>query len=225
MLSSPPQLYKPDELLCAVFIAHASNEVLKNVNVALAPPPNLKMQVVHDPDKSRMDGASVVVIDTLQPRSYVMVLLKLRFEAHNVNMSPTGAIQYQLGNGSALQSLRFAVEVQIPDLLRKHLITTPVFGEHWKTLKCEKKVLVAPTTVGSPAEFMTRVEKQLNISPIQIIGQEAIAAGRVAVPNAEKLILLHGKLDAAAKKLELSVHTQDMFFTDIVMRHLAVVFK
>lgn len=72
---------------------------------------------------------------------------------------------------------------------------------------------------------MSRVEKQLNISPIQIIGQEAIAAGRVAIATAEKLVLLHGKLDAANKKLELSVHTQDMFFTDIVMRHLTIVFK
>ena len=72
---------------------------------------------------------------------------------------------------------------------------------------------------------MSRVEKQMNIAPIQIINQEAIAAGRVAVANAEKLLLLHGKLDAANKKLELSVHTQDMFFSDIAMRYLAIVMK
>lgn len=134
-----------------MFIANSGNDMLKNVTASFTPPPNLKMQVTHDPERSSRPSADshVVIISQLPARSYTMVLLKLKFEAHNVNMSPNCSIQYQVGEAPALQQLRFAVDVQIPDLLRKHLITTPVFGEHWKTLKCEKKTVIQPTTIGA----------------------------------------------------------------------------
>ncbi|CAJ1360990.1 unnamed protein product, partial [Effrenium voratum] len=79
-------------------------------------------------------------------------------------------------------------------------VTTAQVAQTWPQLASERSVQMA-TSIGNCEELMFRMQSALNVSPVQIIGMEGIAAGRV-LPGSEPCFL-HGKL--APPRLDIKV--------------------
>merc|ERR1719378_228600 len=83
-------------------------------------------------------------------------------------------------------------------------VTTGQVGQMRGTLATERKIQV-PTSMSSCQELMNRLQKVFNVHPVEIIGTEGIAAGRVLPGNDP--VFFHGKL--APGRLDLLIRCRD----------------
>lgn len=118
----------------------------------------------------------------------------------------------------------------VADFLRKHKITTQVFGASWGSHRQEKKMKVSNVAYKTPQEFMTAMERDYNFTAVQIIGQEAILCGRLAIPGAsaagqEKLALLHSKLDVKSTSIDLTFRTMEAPFSEALLKFFSAYLK
>lgn len=94
--------------------------------------------------------------------------------------------------------------VQPPQLLGPLQVTTAQVATMWPQLASER-VAQIHTSLGSCQEMMFRLQNAVNVSPVEIIGMEGIAAGRVLPGN--EPCFLHGKL--APPRLDIKVRCRD----------------
>merc|ERR1719287_83661 len=76
-----------------------------------------------------------------------------------------------------------------PPFLGPLQVTTAQVGQHWQQLPTERKLQMA-TSMGSCQDMMGRFQGAVNVHPVEIIGTEGIAAGRVLPGNDP--VFLHG---------------------------------
>jgi len=91
-------------------------------------------------------------------------------------------------------------------------VTTAQVGQAWQTLATERRLQIN-TSIGSCQVMMTRFQSIMNVHPVEIIGTEGIAAGRVLPGNDP--VFLHGKLNPP--RLELLVRCQNPGVADRVV--------
>merc|ERR1719229_864678 len=83
-------------------------------------------------------------------------------------------------------------------------VTTAQVGSTWASLPSEQRVQMS-TSCGTCQDMMTRLRSSLNVHPVEIIGTEGIAAGRVLPGNDP--CFLHGRL--APPRIDLLVRCRD----------------
>lgn len=83
-------------------------------------------------------------------------------------------------------------------------VTTAQVGAMWPQLPSERRVQML-TSVGNCQEMMVRLQQHVNVSPVEIIGMEGIAAGCVLPGNDP--CFLHGKL--APPRIDVLVRCRD----------------
>eukprot|EP00928_Gymnodinium_smaydae_P010252 TRINITY_DN13848_c0_g2_i1.p1 TRINITY_DN13848_c0_g2~~TRINITY_DN13848_c0_g2_i1.p1 ORF type:complete len:194 (-),score=50.31 TRINITY_DN13848_c0_g2_i1:118-669(-) len=83
-------------------------------------------------------------------------------------------------------------------------VTTQQVGGMWGSLPTERRVQI-PSSVVSCQDMMLRLQRGANIHPVEIIGNEGIAAGRV-LPGTDACFL-HGKV--APQRIEMLVRCRD----------------
>jgi len=94
--------------------------------------------------------------------------------------------------------------VQPAPLLGPLQVTTAQVAAMWPQLASERAAQIH-TSLGSCQEMMFRLQNAVNVSPVEIIGMEGIAAGRVLPGN--EPCFLHGKL--APPRLDIKVRCRD----------------
>jgi len=112
-----------------------------------------------------------------------------------------------LPGAMAPQAPSIAPVMQMPvpqPLLGPLPVTTAQLGAMWGQLPAEQK-LQLQTSILNCQELMQRLSTSLNVHPVEIIGMEGIAAGRVLPGNDP--CFLHGKL--APPRLEMLVRCRD----------------
>jgi len=109
---------------------------------------------------------------------------------------------------------------QQPSLLGPLQVTTAQVAATWPQLASER-IVQMHTSVGSCQEMMLRLQGAVNVSPVEIVGMEGIAAGRVLPGNDP--CFLHGKL--APPRLDVKVRCRDpgvaQSVADLCQRSLA----
>merc|ERR1712151_788641 len=83
-------------------------------------------------------------------------------------------------------------------------VTTAQVGGMWGQLPSQREAQLS-TSIGTCQEMMVRLQTKLNVHPVEIIGMEGIAAGRVLPGNDP--CFLHGKL--APPQLHILVRCRD----------------
>lgn len=91
-------------------------------------------------------------------------------------------------------------------------VTTAQVGQAWQQLATERRLQIN-TSIGSCQVMMTRFQSNMNVHPVEIIGTEGIAAGRVLPGNDP--VFLHGKLNPP--RLDLLVRCQNPGVADRVV--------
>ena len=133
-----------------------------------------------------------------------------------------GQLSYiDAASGSEPRVLSVRVGVPLRTLLRPNPIATPDFGSMWPAHAAESKTTVVcqgSNAARDAAAFMAVLSNKLNISPVQTIGMECIACGKLVGAPALTL-LVHGKLGLMnGGALELTLRTRDPRYTDALQR-------
>ena len=115
--------------------------------------------------------------------------------------------------------LSYRIPVGLRSLLRPNPIATPQFGQMWQSgHSAEKKGTIAPCAVANdPSGYMHLLETKLNVAPVQTIGMECIASGKLV--GSQVTCLVHGKLGQMnGRAVELTVRTRDPRLSDSMQR-------
>lgn len=103
--------------------------------------------------------------------------------------------------------------------MRPQQITTPQFGQLWPAHPAEWKGQAYSACGDKPQAFMQLLAGSFQLHPVEIIGMECIACGKLV--GSEFTVLVHGKLGLmAGRALELTVRTKDARFTGVLQRQL-----
>ena len=131
--------------------------------------------------------------------------------------------QLSYADGAAMSEpriLSFRLGFSLRTLLRPQPIATPDFGALWGNHPAEAKTMGNYPCAADTAAFMGVLERIVGIAPVQTIGMECIACGKLV--GSDHLVLVHGKLGLmAGRALELTVRSKDTRLTESTVRSLA----
>jgi len=210
------KVFKPEEILVVLFAVNTMDRAMPVANISLQAPANLRLELLAETPLPA-DGVLRIALPAKQPVAFVA---RLQLASHGINLKLNGSVVV------GARTHGFSVGIEVVDFLRKHKLTTQVFGHQWGTHRSEKKLKVQNVQYKSPQDFLNAMDRDFNVSPVQIIGQEAIVCGRLAQPGgAEKLCLIHSKLDIPNKSIDLTFRTAEAMFTEALHRYWSVYLK
>jgi AP-4 complex subunit epsilon-1 len=206
------KLLKPDQLVLVLFLTNQKQASLTGVSLSLKPSSNLQAKTgsgeVDLTFQTSLAGfATSIHVVTLVPSSPA------------VRMNLQGQLAY---NDPLATNKRLFFDTTIPtsDFIRPLEISTQEYGKKWPSLSSEKLFKVPAAATKTVSQFMDTVRSKLNLHPIQIIGQEGIAAGTF-LPKMPCLV--HGKVTST--NLDLRIRTSSSLLTDSLAKHVEQVFK
>lgn len=207
----------PDSTEVKVYLEPTTG-TLRNLTMQMEPPPTLGLALAAPPPAA-VTGPRVM-LPMLSPGGAATVNASVTCTA------PLGAEAALLGQLSYADAaaiteprvISFRIPVSMRTLLRPHRITTPEFGQMWAQHSAEKKATAASPFASNPAAFMASIESKLYLFPVQTIGMECIACGKL-VGGSGLTVLLHGKLGLmAGRAIELTLRSRDPRLTDALQR-------
>ncbi|CAI8050729.1 AP-4 complex subunit epsilon-1 [Geodia barretti] len=207
------KLVSPDQLVVVLFLTNQKQASLSDVTLSLKPSSNLTAKassgVTDLSFKTSLTGfATGVHVVTLVPSS----------------PAPRMSLQGQVAYSDAMATnkrLFFDASLLVSDFIRPLGLSTQEYGKKWPGLSNERTLNIqsSPNTK-TVAQFMDTLRSRLSLHPIQIIGQEGIAAGTF-LPKIPCLV--HGKVTSA--NLDLRVRTPSSLLTDSLAKLAEQVFK
>lgn len=200
------KVYTPNDSKLVLFVSNTSSAPINNINIKLR---SNVLQIAFDSMGAdecpiRLVNATTATIVKLDAGQTGVAMAKFGVnQPQRINFSQPiqGDVRYSSGQFSI--NCSFGAE----DLIRPAKITTPQFQNNWKIVKgAQEQAAVMGGSVSSIQEYNKRLQK-INIHPIQIIGQEAIAATQlwsmtnhnITVPVLIHATLKPGQLSAVIK--------------------------
>ena len=221
--------YGNEATTVAIFLSNKSQQPIANVSLPLTIPAGLSGNFTGDPQPSARPGPGgthVVSYATLAAGQTVSLLVNLSVRELTFLSSPSLAVSGQavLAGGAPLS---FSIPLELTDLMRAAPMTTPQYGGFWKQYTDEAKAAVRPSSVSQPADYMARAQ-QARLHPVQTIGQECIAAGRLVTAagqvGAQNLALfVHGKV--ATGGVDVTVRSKSVQLSQAVCKQLMQVLR
>jgi len=205
------KVLKPDQLVVVIFLTNQKQSQQSGVTLAVEPPSNMKAYTA----SGETDLTLYTDIPGFGNVTHVITLLP---SSPAINMSLQGQITYK-DSMATQQRLFFDTTIHVSDVIRPLEITTQEFGKKWSSFSYEKKLKIS-SSLKKPAEFMKAMEKLFNFYPIQVIGNEAIAAGTF-LPAVT--CLAHGKM--AGTQLEFWVRTPSSLLTESIAKTAQALLK
>ena len=233
MVASDPRVqvsyikaYGPESTTIAVFVSNKTPQPITNVTLPLSIPPGLSGNFTGEPTPTARPGAAPgthnVLYPVLGPSQTVSLLMNLSVRELTFLQVPSLAVggQLQVAGGGA--PLTFSIPLELSDLCRPAQMTTPQYGGFWKQYTDEAKGAVRPSSVTQPAEYMGRVQA-VRLFPVQTIGAECIAAGKLVSPAAQVgaanlLVFIHGKV--ATGGVDLTVRSKSQPLSQALIKSL-----
>eukprot|EP00455_Lapot_gusevi_P047326 TRINITY_DN637_c0_g3_i4.p1 TRINITY_DN637_c0_g3~~TRINITY_DN637_c0_g3_i4.p1 ORF type:complete len:1210 (-),score=506.44 TRINITY_DN637_c0_g3_i4:151-3717(-) len=218
--------WQDSSLLVAVFITNLQPQTsIQGALLQLAWPAGLQAGLESHPAARAQNN--VLVLPTLEGGATFTQLINLT--GQNIaagkalaNGAVNGAVAYMDGRQNRKQ-LAFRVPLPLSDLLRPVPLNTQQFGVGWKQHSQEVRFALAQTSVNSSAEFMNRI-RQLRLHPVETIGAENIAAGKLALSAAQPaLCFIHGKVKPSG--LDIIVRSSDKDFSTVLAALAQVLFR
>eukprot|EP01113_Clastostelium_recurvatum_P042805 TRINITY_DN6977_c0_g1_i1.p1 TRINITY_DN6977_c0_g1~~TRINITY_DN6977_c0_g1_i1.p1 ORF type:complete len:407 (-),score=141.99 TRINITY_DN6977_c0_g1_i1:44-1159(-) len=186
----------PPDTLTAMLDADAGVEVLEALG------PNTKARLAQ-----------------LPPRTTLAQGLHLRFKKHTFQNSVAVTVSYSPGSGQAPVILPAqTISIDLVDLLRPCRLQTEQVAAVWGSYTQSRTLSIQPSL--RPIASARDAIDALNMTVVQIIGNEGIGASEMITTHDK--VLVHAKTDQAQRppNVEITVRTQDKFFTEVVTRNV-----
>lgn len=200
--------YKDDELVVVLFLFNRTAGPLP-VNVVFDKPSGTMASYAGFPQMmSNGDSAS---FQGVPPGQAANVQCTLKPNSTDLGFSVVAMVEYQGMSGSSKMNVN--ISLSMSDFLRPvPNMAVPQFGQQWQAPgMVERKVNVPNSSARSPEVFMQKCS-MFNIHPIQAIGTEAVAVGKLIGINVP--VLIHGKTAPAA--LDVLIRSPDKTLAEAV---------
>ncbi|XP_065178615.1 AP-4 complex subunit epsilon-1-like [Sycon ciliatum] len=196
----------------AVFVFYVTNSKQTNVDgVKFQIQPPSAFQAEYVDSSPGVSGWSGVTVAASQTACFV---LNVSGKTVAKTMVMKGELAYQAGAATAAKRQIFSMNILLSDLLRPLEVTTNEFGGRWGSTSHESKTKLS-TSIPDLPSFMERVQNRIRIHPVQIIGNEAIAAGTI-LGNPGTHCLVHSKL--VSGQLDLWVRSASNLLTECLVQ-------
>jgi len=192
---------------------------LRNLTLQLEPPPTLRLNVNAAPPAAV--AGPRVMLSMLSPGGAAAISVKVACGGPPSGTETVlmGQLVYSdVASVTEPRVLSFKMPVNVAALVRPKALSTPEFGQGWAMHAAESKTQMPCAAAADPQQFMSTIQRGLNVSPVQIIGLECIACGMLV--GSGDTILVHGKLSrtGAGPSVELTLRTKDRRLTDALQR-------
>ena len=199
---------------------------LRNLSVQLECPPSLQISL-RAPPPAVVSGPRVQ-LPMLSPGGAATINVLVACAAALVTVPETKLLgQLSYFDASSVMEpriLSFHIPFNLRALLRPCPIATADFGAMWGTHAAESKAMGQFSCSAEPPVFMNLLERSLHISPVQTIGMECIACGKIV--GSDLTVLVHGKLGLMnGRALELTLRTKDPRLSDALLRVISEVLQ
>eukprot|EP00049_Salpingoeca_infusionum_P018063 m.355581 g.355581 ORF g.355581 m.355581 type:complete len:1244 (+) comp17286_c0_seq1:170-3901(+) len=165
----------------------------------------------------RTDAGASQPKTTLTLSSHALHTQIISWKCSSVSAAMSSQCSVAYKDGATNRHLRFKLALVASDVLRPWQISTEQFGGMWGA-PCSERQQRLTNTKCSSIEQVTQITSSVRLHTVQIIGPEVILAASVLGDTAQSC-LVHCKLEYPV--LTVTVHTQNMAFTEAVMRQLA----
>lgn len=206
----------PDATEVIIFLEPTTG-ALRNLTLQVEPPPTLRVALAA-PAPAAVTGARVV-LPMLSPGGAARLVASVTCAAAVGNeVELLGQLVYSdAASVTEPRVVSFRIPVGLRSLLRPHPIATQDFGSLWPNHSAEKKITSPSPIATDPAAFMGMIENKLHIAPVQTIGMECIACGKLV--GSAQTLLVHGKLGLMnGRAIELTLRSKDPRLTDGLLR-------
>lgn len=207
------KVWRKEETLVVLLVSNKSAQTLTDVVTTVNIPEHFSVGLSGDP-LVRCAG-NTFSLASLPPSKTVLEVLSLKHKKHGFNLAITAQVQYSFEGKKTIIS-DCNVIMEISDMLRPHVISTDVFGKLWATHPHEKKSKFTPAIpVASSAALLEKLKASMSVHPVQVIGNEGIAATSLLQGE---LMLLHALV--LPQSVDITIRSKDKSFSEVVIRHL-----
>jgi len=207
----------PDRTEVKLFLQCTTSAGVRNVSLQLEPPPALRATLTATPPAEARGNRvtlSMLGAGLASTTASITCIGPLLFD-----LALQGQLSYADAGSAEPHLLPFKLALTTQQLLRPHSITTQQFGQLWPAHSAEWKGQAYSSCGSNPQAFMSLLERSFALHPVEIIGVECIACGKLV--GSDQMVLVHGKLGLmAGRALELTVRTREKRFTESLQRQL-----
>ena len=225
--------YGREATTIGVFLSNKTQQPVPNITLSLSIPPGLSGNFTGEPTPQARPGASPgthnVVYATLAPSQTASLLINLSVRELTFLASSTLSVSGQVQVPAGGAPLSFSVPLELGDMVRPaEGMTTAQYGGFWKQYTDEAKGIIRPSSVTQPPEYMQRVGSIVRLFPVQTIGQECIAAGKLVSPAtqvgaANLAVFVHGKV--AGGGVDVIVRSKSAQLSQALVKQLQAALK
>lgn len=209
------KVWKKDETLVVLLVSNKSTKGVTDVVTTVQIPEHFAAELSADP--LVVTGNSSFTLSSLPASKTALEVIRLRHKKHGFNLAITAHVQYSV-EGRRVVVSNCDVLMEINDLLRPHVIHTEAFGKLWGTHPHEKKAKFTPAPpIQSSSALLTKLKTAMSVHPVQVIGNEGIAAASLLELPSE-LLFLH--VLVLPTSVDVTIRSKDKSFTEVVMRYL-----
>lgn len=210
------KVLRKDETLVVLLVSNKSAQGVTDVISTVQLPEHFATELSADP-LVRISGTNTFHLASLPPGKTALEVLRLKHKKHGFNLAITIQVQYAF-EGRKVAVSDCNVLLEISDFLRPHVINTDSFGKLWGTHPHEKKAKLTPAVpITSSAVLLEKLKTSASAHPVQVIGNEGIAATSL-LGNTNELMLMH--VLVLPQSVDVTIRSKDKSFTEVVMRYL-----
>lgn len=209
------KVWKPEGLVVVLYLFNKTGRGVSGIST------HLDIQGVRHISSIGFGDGSVsnTLNDNIAANGYARHILTLTTAQPAAGMTMRGQITYV---DATPRNVYFSVPLVVSDFLRPRALTVPEFGANWEKLSAERKQRISPSSITSMESLQARVEKELNVKAIQVIGKELICGAQV-LEDPSSLCLLHVVI--LTKGVEVTTRAGTAPVAEALMRQCAAAWK
>eukprot|EP00794_Sanderia_malayensis_P009387 gene9387-10376_t len=165
------KILAPDLLILVLFTTNQKAATLTDLNWSFRPPLNLDSNL----DQRTVLSSNSEAIDGWQSDTKV---LSMKLKSPSRHMILDGQVSYRDSTDTE-KRLFIKCPLLIVDFMRPLMIDTEAYAGKWQKTAYEKRLQILADNTQSLESLIQTVESQLHFAIVQIIGNEAIAAGTI----------------------------------------------
>ncbi|XP_065066485.1 uncharacterized protein LOC135692305 [Rhopilema esculentum] len=204
---SQQKVFLPDSLIIVLYVMNQRPTALRDVLLFLQPPSNLSITIDGALDTTCSD-------ELIENYEHARHTLRFVYGSPSLHMVLGGHLSYKDASNTQ-KRLFLNLPLTIFDFVRPLKIDTPTYGRMWEGTAYEKKQQTETERKFTISEICEHVQQKFNFHVVEIIGSEAITAGRI---NKEHC-LLHFKY--AHPVLDFRLKTGSNLLNDCILNGIS----
>ncbi|KAL0479865.1 hypothetical protein AKO1_007392 [Acrasis kona] len=186
------KFWKSDSIVLALVFSTERGYSLTNITCRFQAPTKFLLSFECDAPDVRISNNNTVVIPRLDMGTSVTLLVEMKLSSFGFGLALMGTVMYS-DHERQTHNQSLSVQLNVVDVMRPLVVAESEISKLWVGVSND---FIKKTTINSSSysiqAYVEKLERDLKIKVIQIIGQEAIGAARLI--NIDEKVLFHGAI-------------------------------